>query len=79
VASGGYYVEVTRTFTRSVEFGSDSTWTWSGNISTKLKSHTVYKERIPTSVSVIPQIRLRLDEFKFLDLIALIFQRTGFR
>lgn len=44
-----------------------STGTWEGTGS--------YVERVPMSVSALPRIKLRLNEYKIIDLIALIAQR----
>jgi hypothetical protein len=69
-ASSGYKVEVTKTrqFTNIV----------SNNIGTLgylAKSKATLLHRAPSSVSFIPQLKLKLDTAKVLDLVALVWQR----
>lgn len=71
VASGGYYVQLTRDITENaVNFRNDYT----GNISFKSNYTSTMKFREPTRVPILPQTRLRLNNYKVMDLISLFIQ-----
>lgn len=74
-AAGGFYINLDRTYKRTTEDPSPAnSWTTSGQLGSQRVKATLNK-RIPTTVSSIPQIRLRLDEFKVLDLVSFLYQR----
>jgi len=68
-AAGGYSLELTRTCRK--EWTNKAT-NYSGSFNNSYQCTASYVRRIPTTVSYTPLVRLRLDEFKILDLIALI-------
>lgn len=72
VASGGYNVRVERRLERTIHYAYDSGF--SGHQKADGYSVANYSLRIPTSVSSIPQIRVRIDAFKIADLMAILYQ-----
>lgn len=72
-AAGGYRVDITST-------GEAGTDTVTGGV-TMYQNESSYhasgylEKRVPLSVSSVPRLKLRLDEWKILDLISLVLQR----
>ncbi len=76
VASGGYKIELIRQFYTKVNVYNDAASPYSyGSYYSTSRCVATLTERFPSSVSLIPQSQLRLNEFKVLDLCALILQR----
>lgn len=69
VASTGYKLTVVKQFKRDYTSGRSN---WSGEYWINNLCTAVVRERTPTSVSINPQNKLRLNEFKILDILALI-------
>lgn len=68
VASGGLYVRLERDITQTaINFKNG----YSGNMEVSSNGIFEYKRRIPTRVPKTPQLKVRLNSFKVLDLIAL--------
>jgi len=72
VAAGGYYVTLTKTCTKS--WPIKATY-YSGNFDVTATSDATLVKRVPTTVTSIPQVRLRLDEWKGLDILSFLLQR----
>lgn len=72
VASGGYNVRVERRLERTIHYAYDAGF--SGHQKADGYAVANYSLRIPTSVSSIPQIRVRIDAFKIADLMAILYQ-----
>lgn len=68
VASGGLYVRLERDI---VETAINFRNGYSGDMEVTSKGIFEYKRRIPTRVPITPQLKVRLNSFKVLDLIAL--------
>jgi hypothetical protein len=68
-AAGGFKVTIDRTIETTIDFAPD----YSGERYLFSLARSELVTRTPTSVSLTPQIRVNLDEFKYLDLVSLIF------
>jgi hypothetical protein len=73
-ASGGYQVKVTHEV--SYEYVSPLN-SYSGDAWGQSRSVGTLKRRIPTTIPNLPQLRLRLDGFKILDLVYLTRSKLG--
>lgn len=71
-ASKGLYITGTRTLDASFTYTDtrySGTWTCTGTATLSIK------QRWPSTVPSLPQIKVRLDDWKILDIIALIYQK----
>lgn len=73
-ASFGWKIDTTYELTRSATDKGGTSTVHSGG-SCSFTQTQVLEQRVPTSVSIIPQFKLRLDAIKVLDLLALVRQR----
>jgi hypothetical protein len=77
VAAGGYRTDISLNQTYGTVATYGTCVVHSEDYQASYKAH--YEERIPTSVSAIPRLKLRLDVPKVLDLGALVAQALGIR
>lgn len=73
-SSGGVRWELKREYQLTQTF-SDTTFTYSGTPNVSFESNMTMEVRKPTPVAYLPQFRLNLDEWKVIDLIALVIQK----
>jgi hypothetical protein len=75
VAATGYRIEVTQAYNNYIS--SKETTFRSGDRYQSGGAHVVYTKRIPSEISMIPHLNVRLNNLKVLDLIALVVQRIA--
>jgi len=75
VASAGFEIEMTRNLSASIIPGSESSMCVSVADWQTASCVATLKVRSPCRVPLIPQYNLRLDSFKVIDLLGLLFQR----
>lgn len=76
VSSGGFQVHLKRSLDRRVlSWNTIAGATFSGTRELFYEVDSVTQKRIPMSASNLPSIRLKIDEFKIIDLIAILYQR----
>lgn len=76
-ASVGYRVDLRRSETWDAVAPASDHDNFDYHVSTDTEGYI--ERRIPWSVSLKPQVNIRLDEWKMLDLLALFYQRFGFK
>lgn len=73
VASGGIHIEVTR---RCSKWVTDMAPNWSVACNVEYLSTARYDKRTPMDIPLAPQVRLKLDDFKVSDLIAILTSKS---
>lgn len=73
-ASGGTQVQLVRTYERRPTSWKAGYTFSSNNYWRKYTALATLQTRVPTSVPVLPQLKVRIDDLKVLDLIALLIQ-----